>query len=290
MNDNGLSTTQKQKLRKILQEALEYIDEENILNFLKSSLYFRLMFCLRTPLSLKTPLPEPSQSPGGHTNKTTPSQGPDAKPPTEEPDTNWPIDFASTSSNPTEASGETNTTSKAGESAPEEEKEHTQNDMPDLPEFVLQNAIPSISGWNEIPQGPDIDDLPRDVNSRLDLAAQSAELEGLKKRHDPEKASWMESIPHNSEFTKLSESLPNGKESTMTEESDKWNDRAVGTTSDGVGKAALPPEESLKANSDNGEFRSVIMIDYDALTDKEEKIATGGVDLTPTAPDEQLSL
>lgn len=284
MNDNGLSPTQKQKLREVLQEALEYIDEEEILNFLKSSLYFRLMFCLHRPLNLKTPLPEPSQSPSGHANKPTLSQGPDSKPLTEEPATNWPIDFASTISNPTEAFSQTKTTPKAGENTTEEEKEHTENDMPDLPEFALQNAIPSISGWNEIPPSPDIEDLSLDLSSRLDLAAQSAELEGLKKRRDPEKASLVESISHNSEVAKLSESLPNGKE-----ESDEWNDGAVGTTSDGVGKAALPPEESLKANSDNGEFRSVIRIDYDAIADEEEKIVTGGADLGPILPDQQLS-
>lgn len=286
MNDNGLSPTQKPKLREVLHEALEYIDEEKILDFLKSSLYFRLMFCLHRPLNLQTPLPEPSQSPGGHANKPTLSQGPDAKPPTKETDTNWPVDFASTSSNPTEAFGETKTTPKAGESATGEETEHTENDMPDLPEFALQNAIPSISGWNEIPPSPDIDDLPPDLSSRLDLTAQSAELDGLKKRRDPEKASFIESISHNSEVAKLSESLPNGKESTMTEESDEWNDGAVGTTSDGVGKAALPPEESLKANSDNGEFRSVIRVDYDAIANEEDKIVTGGADLGPILPDD----
>ena len=297
--DDGLSSDQKHRLRKILQEALQYIDEENILDFLKSSLYFRLMFCLHYPL--KAPIPKPGPSPSGHANTPTPSEGPDGSswPPTSGPDTNGP-DLVSPSSSPTEALNETETTPKAtenppktSENPPNEEKGNTENDMPDLPEVGLQNAIPSISGWNEIPD-LDVDDLVPDdltemnrVSSPFDPAAQSAELEELKKWRGSEKASLVESRSDNSDMAaKLSEFLPNGKESTMIEESVAGNDGAVGTSSDGVGKAALRAEESPKANSDDGEFQSVITIDYDDLADEEEKTE---VDPSPIEPNEQLS-
>jgi len=169
--------------------------------------------------------------------------------------------------------------------------------MPDLPEVALKNAIASISGWNEI-RDPDVDDLPLDEETEVnrdssqflvnghDPSVQTAELEGLKMRGGLEKTSLAESR----DMMELLQSLPNGKESTTMEESDEGNDGAVGDTLDGVGKAALRAEEGLTANSDEGEFQSVIRIDYDALADEEEETGPGGVDPSLIEPNEQLSL
>lgn len=287
-------------MRTVLKEALERIDEEEILDFLKSSLYFRLVFCLHTPF-VKGPFPEPGPSPGGHASKPTPSQGPDGTvmPRTTKP--NIKPNMVSPSSSPTEPLNETKTTTITGENPSKEEKEITENDTPDLPEVALKNTITSISRRNEIPHA---DDFPRDEVTRdgsqfsvngHDSAVQSVELQGLKKRRGPVKASSMESISDNGDITKLSESLLNGKESTAIEESDEGNAGLIDTASDDVGKAALRAErqsmEILTTNSDEGEFQSVIRIDYDALADEEKKTGTRGVDLGPLVePNEQLSL
>ena len=277
---------------------MEHIDEEEVLEFLKSSLYFRLLFCLYNPL--EGPFPEPGPSPGGHANKPTPSQSPGLRLPTTGPDTNQ-TNFVSPSSSLTEPSNET-----TGKTLSNEDKGgSTESDVPDLPEVALKDAISSISSWNETPD-LDVDDLPsydgaevnRDSSKFLvnghDSSVQSAELEGLKARGGLEKTSLVESSSDNGDITKLSQSLSNGKlESTTIEESDEANDGVLGATSDGVGKAAFRAEkqsmESVTANSDEGEFQSVITIDYDALAD-EEKTGTGGVDLSPIEPNELLSL
>lgn len=293
--DEGLSPDQKHILRKLLKEALEYVDEEEVLDFLKSSLYFRLLFCLYNPL--ESPFPEPGPSLGAH----TPSQMPDgnASPPTDRPGAKQP-NFVLPNLSRTEPVNETRTTSEAGQSSTTESIGSTQNDMPDFPEIALKNAIASISSWNEIFDG-DVEDLPseegtgmnRDSSKFLvngyDPLEQSAGLEGLKMLGSLEKTSLAKSISDNRGITKLSQSLPNGKQSTMIDESDESNDGAVGASSDGVGKAALGGEESLTENSDEGEFQSVIMIDYDALAD-EEKTGTDRVDHSLTEPNEQLPL
>jgi len=275
---------------------LEHIDEEEVLDFLKSSFYFRLLFCLYNPT--EGPYPEPGPSSGGHENKPTPNQRPDGnvRSPTNGSDTNQP-NLVGPNPSPAEPLNKTKTTPIAGRNVPNEDKGNTENDMPDLPEVALKNAIASISGWNEI-RDPDVDDLPLDEETEVnrdssqflvnghDPSVQTAELEGLKMRGGLEKTSLAESR----DMMELLQSLPNGKESTTMEESDEGNDGAVGDTLDGVGKAALRAEEGLTANSDEGEFQSVIRIDYDALADEEEETGPGGVDPSLIEPNEQLSL
>lgn len=180
----------------------------------------------------------------------------------------------------------------------------TENDTPDLPDEALEDALASISRRNEIPPAPHVDDTPPDQLTGDDFqvpiighdpAVQPADIEELDKQLDSEKASLAESTSDNDDFAKLAESLFNGKESTTKEETDEGNDGLIDTASDRVGKAAVRAEtesvEIMTANSDEGEFDSVIRIDYDALQDEEGETGTGGVDLGPIMePNEQLSL
>ena len=263
--DEGLSPDQKHLLRKVLKEALEYVDEEEVLEFLKSSLYFRLLLCLYNPL--EGPFPEAGPSLGGPANKPTQSQLPyaygDARPPIDRPQANEPyLNLPNLSR--TGPSNETRTTSEAGESFQTGDKGSTANDMPDLPEMALKNVIASIPGWNEI-SDPDVEDFSSEEETRVnrdssqflvnghDPSEQSAELKGLKMRGGLEKTSLAESISDHGDTTKLSQSL--GR------------------------------DESLTENSDEGEFQSVIMIDYDALED-EEKTGTDKVDHSLIEPDQ----
>ena len=256
------------------------------MNFLKSSLYFRLLFCFYNPL--EGPSPEPGPSSGGHENKPTPNQRPNARIPHQETGTtNWPNEFGPDSS-PTEPSSET-----------EEHTEKRENDTPDLPETALTNAIASISGWNESPDS-DVDDFLPDewpeVNrdsshssvAGHDRSVKTAELEGLTMRGSLEKTSLVESISDNDDIPKLKQPLPNGKELTKIDGSNEGNDGVVSAISEGVREAALRAEESQTANSDDGEFQSVIRIDYDALADEEGKTGTGEVDPSLIELNEQL--
>lgn len=294
--DDELSPDNKHSLRKVLLEALEHIDEEQVLHVLKSSLYFRLLYCLYSPLEGISPEPGPSS--GEHENKPTPSQRPDVIPrlPTHKTDTmNWQYAVGPATS-PTEPSSETANTSIVGNNFPMEHTGNNEDDMPDLPEKILENDIASISGWNESPDSDVVDDLFPDEWPELnrdssrssvaehDRSVQTAELEGLTTRGGLEKTSLVESISENGDIAKLSQSLPNGKELTTIEESSEGNVGAVGTTSD-----AFRAEESQTENSDEGEFQSVIRIDYDALAD-EEKTGTSEVDPSLIELNEQLSL
>ena len=275
------------------------------MEFLKSSLYFRLLLCLYNPL--EGPFPEAGPSLGGSANKPTPSQMPgqmpdsDVRPPTDVLQANGPY-LNLPNIRGTGSSHETRTTSEAGESFQTGDKGSTENDMPDLPEMVLKNAIASIPGWNEISDpGRDVEDLSSEERTEVnrdssrfsvsehDPSEQLAEPKGLKMRAGLEKKSLAESISDNGDTTKLSQSLPNGKQSTTIDESDESRDGAVGATLNGVGKAALGGDESLTENSDEGEFQSVIMIDYDDLAD-EEKTGTDKVDHSLIEPNEELSL
>ena len=266
-----------------------------MLDFLKSSLYFRLLYCLYNPV--EGPFPEPGPSPSGHTKKPTPSQIPDGniRPPTDMPEASSPNGLVLPNLSRTGPVNETSTTSETGQSSPTEDEGGIQNDMADLPEIALKNAIPSISSWNEI-SDPDVqegtgmnrDSSPEFLVNGHDPLEQSAGLEGLKRLGGLEKTSLAESISDSGGITKLSQSLPSGKQSTTIDDSDESNDGAVGAASDGVGNAALG-EESLTENSDEGEFQSVIMIDYDALAD-EEKIGTDRADPSLIESNEQLSL
>ena len=276
--DEGVTPEPKDRLRSVLKEALERIDEEEILDFLKASLYFRLKFCLHAPF-----LP--------HTKQDIAS-----KPPYTTPEKTRPSTSSSSSTAPS-------TIPTTGTNTTETEKSTELNDMPDLPEEDLENALESISRRNEIP-APHFDDAPTDELARddpqvpingHDLAVQPAELEGLENHRDLETASLAESISDNDDLTKLSESLLNSKESTAIEETNE-NDGLIDTASDRVGKAPVREEtesaEIMTANSDVGEFDSVITIDYNALEDEEKmETGTGGVDLGPVfEPNEQMSL
>ncbi|KAL9964536.1 hypothetical protein ACROYT_G028191 [Oculina patagonica] len=296
--DEEVTPEQKHRLRSVLMEALERIDEEEILDFLKASLYFRLKFCLHTPF-VPGPFPEPPPSP-------EPSQGPDTtprppsttmttpkpKPPPTTPEEQMPA------TRPSSSSPAPSTNPTRGENTT-----WTERDTPDLPDEAIENALASISRRNEIP-APRVDDTPPDQLTRDDFevpingqdpAEPPAELEGLEDKLDHEKESLAESASDNDDFAKLAESLLNGKESTAIEETDDGNDELIDTASDKVGKAAVRAEtesvEILTANSDEGEFDSVIRIDYDALQEEEGETGTGGVDLGPIMePNEQLSL
>ncbi|KAJ7390310.1 hypothetical protein OS493_026185 [Desmophyllum pertusum] len=283
--DEELTPEQKHGLRTLLKEALEHIDEEEILNFLKTSLYFRLKFCLHTPF-VTGPYPEPVPSTGGApTSKPGTSMGPSItfKPPTTTSEAQIP-----TSSRPTTNQSAVNSSlSTAGPEA-------------------LENVIASISRRDDIPAAAPVHDLPRDeltrgdhddslvpINGIEDPAVQQAELEGL----DKQLALSDRDQTDDNDMAKLSESVVADKETTLIDEPDEELDVSIDDTSDAVGKATLHEEEKqsvdemMTADSDEGEFSSVIRIDYDDLQYDEEKTGAGGGDLGPVIePQEELSL
>lgn len=187
------------------------------------------------------------------------------------------------------------TTAATGENIGKETEEKTENDPPDLQEEALEDALMSISRRNEIPSlhfpqnelAVDDSQVPIDGH---DPAEQQAKLEGLEKLIEPREESLVD-------LTELSESILDRKESTAIEESDERNDGVIDTASDGVENAAVQAEtksaEILTANSNEGEFDSVIRIDYNALQENKEKMETGtaGEDLGPIIePPDLLSL
>lgn len=271
---------------------MERIDEEEILNFLKESLYFRLKFCLHIPHIY--PEPGPTSSPS-----TIPSERPIATPVT-----------ASTSKTGTAGPGSSSSTSPTYEptTTPETTPTTTEssntggggNEALYLPEEALENYLATISRREKI-LNPHGDDFPRDESTRddteipmteYDPVLQPAELEGLEMADTPEEKST-ELGSDSDEIAKLSESI-DAKESVAEEESNEEDDGPIDTVPDKVGNVALQAEkqvtEVLSANSNEGEFDSVITIDYNAVQDEEKK-ESEGVNLGPIIePYEELSI
>ena len=66
MEDEEFTPEQKKGLRELLLECLEHFDEEEMLNFLKHSIQFRVQFC-PWPVDFLNPGPAPGPKPGPHT-------------------------------------------------------------------------------------------------------------------------------------------------------------------------------------------------------------------------------
>ncbi|KAJ7381847.1 hypothetical protein OS493_038678 [Desmophyllum pertusum] len=308
-DDKGdLNQKERDHIRQILLQAAKEIKDQDVIKVLKKSLILRLKICFSSPLPTGAPLIGvlPAGNPinsGSPTSKPGPSLGQSI---TFKPLTTTSEGQIPTSSGPTTNQSAVNS-STAGPGMNEYATEtNTGNDSPDLPEEALEDVIASISRRDDIPAAAPVHDLPRDeltrgdhddslvpINGIEDPAVQQAELEGL----DKQLALSDRDQTDDNDMAKLSESVVADKETTLIDEPDEELDVSIDDTSDAVGKATLHEEEKqsvdemMTADSDEGEFSSVIRIDYDDLQYDEEKTGAGGGDLGPIIePQEELSL
>lgn len=363
MEDEEFSPEQKKGLRELLLECLELVDEQEILDFLKSSIDFRIQYChwtgdfsgTRRPVSklgvrtTQIPTPEP-QRPTTEPSAPTPDRAPDktgdrgssTSAPLTAPEASEPAtrERAAEGENPTIQTADfpaddmadalssiyrgKNGARVVGNGPAEKIAERVSSKRDDIPDaiqkFTLEDTLSSISQQNEmlassrdssphqevtledtlsaISRQDETSDSSRDNSPqalvvRKDPPANSANQ--LSKKLGLPALSYLSSkeLLSDKELSESSVSEPD--DPSIAEEPERGSDQPIVGASEEVGKAVLQEKERgsqmMEANSNEGEFSSVMRIDYSELEDEQEGPGVVGVDLgLIVEPNEELSL
>jgi len=362
MEDEEFSPEQKKGLRELLLECLELVDEQEILDFLKSSIDFRIQYChwtgdfsgTRRPVSklgvrttqIPTPEPqrpttEPSAPTPGRTPGKTGDRGSSTSAPLTAPEASEPAtrERAAEGENPTIQTADfpaddmadalssiyrgKNRARVVGNGPAEKIAERVSSKRDDIPDaiqkFTLEDTLSSISQQNEMLASSSRDSSPHQevaLEDTLSAISRQDEMSDSSRdnfpplviRKDPaansanqlSKKLGLPALPYLSSKElvsdkELSESLISEPDPRIAEEPERGNDQPIVGASEEVRKAVLQEKERssqmMEANSNEGEFSSVMRIDYSELEDEQEEPRAVGVDLgLIVEPNEELSL
>ena len=268
--DVEFTPEQKKGLRELLLECLEHFDEQEMLDFLKHSIEFRVRYC-PWPGDVLNPSPSPGPEPGPRTTPRSVTKR--SIPNTSVKPTGASASSAANTVGPlTEAPTSIGVAAEGGQPT-EANVEYVAADTPRLSE---EDALSGISRRDEI--SPSVRDEPSkaQITGNDDKATKKlASHPEIQSRHrivgKDTTANLAKRVskklgPHNSKPSlsdlasdnEQTESTVNETDTSKTEETES-NDQSI------VGSPEQVPPDVMAVNSDEGEFASVMKIDYNTM-------------------------